>query len=290
MKILLLGADGQVGWELRRSLSILGEVNACLRADIDLEALDHLPSMLEKHQADVIVNAAAYTAVDKAESDAARAFCVNAQAVEGIAKHAKKTNALLVHYSTDYVFDGTKPTPYTEADTPNPQSVYGKSKLAGEEAIRASGCRHLIFRTSWVYAQRGGNFAKTMLRLAAERETLRVVADQRGAPTSAELIADVTALVIYRYSKENIAKTYNLCPQGVVSWYEYACYVIEQSRAAGAILKVKEISPITTADYPVPAPRPANSQLDCTKLQKDTAIVLPQWQLHVARLIEQLHH
>jgi dTDP-4-dehydrorhamnose reductase len=290
MKILLLGANGQVGWELRRSLSILGEVNACLRADINLEALDHLPSMLEKHQADVIVNAAAYTAVDKAESDAARAFCVNAQAVEGIAKHAKKTNALLVHYSTDYVFDGTKPTPYTEADTPNPQSVYGKSKLAGEEAIRASGCRHLIFRTSWVYAQRGGNFAKTMLRLAAERETLRVVADQRGAPTSAELIADVTALAIYRYSKENITKIYNLSTQGVVTWYEYACFVIEQARAAGAILKVKEISPITTAEYPVPAPRPANSQLDCTQLQRDTAIVLPQWQLHVARLIEQLHH
>jgi dTDP-4-dehydrorhamnose reductase len=290
MKILLLGANGQVGWELRRSLSILGEVNACLRADIDLEALDHLPSMLEKHQADVIVNAAAYTAVDKAESDAARAFCVNAQAVEVMAKHAKKTNALLVHYSTDYVFDGTKPTPYTESDKPNPQSIYGKSKLAGEEAIRVSGCRHLIFRTSWVYAQRGGNFAKTMLRLAAERETLRVVADQRGVPTSAELIADVTALAIYKYSKENIAKTYNLSPQGAVSWYEYVCFVIEQARAVGAILKVKEILPITTAEYPVPAPRPANSQLDCTQLQKDTAIVLPQWQLHVARLIEQLHH
>ncbi len=290
MKILLLGANGQVGWELRRSLSILGQVNAYTRTDIDLEMLYPLASILDTQQADVIVNAAAYTAVDKAESDAARAFCVNAQAVEVMAKHAKKTGALLVHYSTDYVFDGTKPTPYTEADVPNPQSVYGKSKLAGEEAIRASGCRHLIFRTSWVYSQRGGNFAKTMLRLAAERETLRVVADQRGAPTSAELIADVTALAITQYSKENIAKTYNLSPQGAVSWYEYACFVIEKARAAGVILKVQEILPITTAEYPVPAPRPANSQLDCTQLQKDTAIVLPQWQLHAARLIEQLHH
>jgi dTDP-4-dehydrorhamnose reductase len=290
MKILLLGTNGQVGWELRRSLCILGEVDACTRAEINLEDIDHLPSILDQHPADVIVNAAAYTAVDKAESEPELAFRVNAHAVDIIAKHAKKTGALLIHYSTDYVFDGTKPTPYTEEDIPNPINVYGKSKLAGEEAIRESGCRHIIFRTSWVYAQRGNNFAKTMLRLAAERDTLRVVADQRGAPTSAELIADVSAATIRQYCQQDITETINLCPLGNVSWYEYASFVIEKARQLGAQLRVKLISPISSSEYPVPAKRPANSSLNINKLNKSATLDMPQWQLHVARLIEQLHY
>jgi dTDP-4-dehydrorhamnose reductase len=288
MKLLLLGANGQVGWELRRSLCILGEVDACTRTEINLEDLDHLPSMLETYPADVIVNAAAYTAVDKAESEPELAFRVNAQAVAIIAQHAKKTGALLIHYSTDYVFDGTKTSPYTEDDIPNPINVYGKSKLAGEEAIRASGCRYIIFRTSWVYAQRGGNFAKTMLRLAAEKQTLKVVADQRGAPTSAELIADVTAHAINKYSKEEATETLNLSALGDASWHEYANFLIETARNLGVKLSVNEILPINTNEYPVPAPRPKNSSLSCEKLKYKLGIVTPMWKLHVDRLMQQL--
>ena len=197
-RLLLLGADGQVGWELRRALLPLGEVLPMTRAQADLSDLTGLKALLDRERPQIIVNAAAYTAVDKAESEPALAQRLNAEAPAVLAAWAAEYGAWLVHYSTDYVFDGTKPAPYTEADAPHPQSVYGRSKLAGEETIAASGCRHLMLRTSWVCAARGGNFAKTMLRLAAERDSLRVVADQIGAPTSAELIADTTALMLHR--------------------------------------------------------------------------------------------
>jgi dTDP-4-dehydrorhamnose reductase len=289
MKLLLLGSNGQVGWELQRSLSILGEVNSCSRAECDLEKLDHLQSMLESCPVDVIVNAAAYTAVDKAESEPERAFRVNAEAVYVIAQHAKKRGALLIHYSTDYVFDGTKQTPYTEDDIPNPINVYGKSKLAGEEAIRASGCRHIIFRTSWVYGHHGRNFAKAILHLAALGESLRVVVDERGAPTSAALIADVTVHSIKnRYSVQNVKNTYNICSRGVVSRYEYANRLVEAAISRAVLSDAVDIEPVNALLQGAAAQRPANSELDTTRIQNDFGLKLPHWQSSLNEFIEQL--
>ena len=297
-RILLLGADGQVGWELRRALLPLGEVVPLTRAQADLSDLASLKSLLEREQPQVLVNAAAYTAVDKAETEFDLAQRINAAAPQVLADYAAAHDAWLVHYSTDYVFDGRKAAPYTETDTPNPQSVYGRSKLAGEQAIAASGCRHLILRTSWVFAARGGNFAKTMLKLAAERDSLRVIADQFGAPTSAELIADVTALALHRVlfgsadpaRSDKLSGLYHLTASGSTSWYGYAQCVIAQAAARGLPLRsrAEQVQAIGTQDYPLPAPRPANSRLDCAKLQSTFSLCLPPWQTQVQRLIDEL--
>lgn len=293
MKILLLGKDGQVGWELQRSLAPLGELIASGRKDADLEDLDGLRALIRRIQPTVIVNAAAYTAVDKAESDSNKARRINAEAVGVLAEEASRLTAWLVHYSTDYVFDGSKSSAYIEEDPTNPLSMYGKTKLEGEELIRQSKTKHLIFRTSWVYAARGGNFAKTMLRLAKERDQLKVVADQHGAPTSAELIADVTALVLYRIGQNqnaSVAGTYHLTANGHTTWHQYAQYVLELAQARGIQLKAgcEAVEPILTEAYPVPAVRPKNSRLNTSKLTQTFHLHLPDWQYHVQRLIDEL--
>jgi dTDP-4-dehydrorhamnose reductase len=295
MKILLLGKDGQVGWELQRALAPLGEVLAYGRDGADLADAGALRALVAHTAPDVIVNAAAYTAVDKAETDQDAARAVNAAGVGVLAREAARLGAWLVHYSTDYVFDGAKPAAYLEDDVVAPQSVYGASKEAGEQAIRASGCRHLILRTSWVFAARGGNFAKTMLRLAQERDQMKVVGDQYGAPTSAELIADVTALCLYRLAHDAaLAKTasgtYHLAAGGETTWHGYAQFVVGQAARLGVQVKVAAecIQAIATSEYPVPAKRPANSRLDTQKLRQTFGLALPDWQVHVARLVSEI--
>ncbi|KRB83383.1 dTDP-4-dehydrorhamnose reductase [Duganella sp. Root198D2] len=291
MKILLIGKNGQVGHELQRTLLPLGELVALGRDGLDLSDLTAVKQVLESQAADVIVNASAYTAVDRAEADEAGAQAVNGAAVAAMAAYASARNALLVHYSTDYVFDGDKPAPYVEDDATAPQSAYGRSKRAGEEAIMASGCKALVFRTSWVFSAHGGNFIKTMLRLAGERDSLNVVADQFGAPTSAELIADVTALAVAAYRRSALAGgIYHLTAAGATSWHGLASYAIERAKVHGAALKVdpEQIKPIPTEAYPVPAKRPKNSRLDTSKLSTALDLQLPDWKIHVDRLIEQL--
>lgn len=291
MKILLLGRTGQVGSELQRTLLPLGDLIALSRSDADLENVGGLEDVLRNASPDVIVNATAYTAVDKAEGDEATAFKVNAEAVEVLASYCRQSGALLVHYSTDYVFDGTKQGGYVETDSPNPQSVYGRSKLAGERAIMQSGCKSLIFRTSWVFSTHGGNFIKTILRLARQRDTLNVVADQVGAPTSAELIADVTALAIAAFRSGRIAPgIYHLAPAGETTWHGLACYAIERARNHGwsLMLEPDKIIPIATEQYPLPAKRPNNSRLDTSKLREALGLRLPDWKAHVNRTIDQL--
>lgn len=295
MKMLLFGANGQVGWELRRSLLPLGELKACDRSAADLEDLDNLRAIVREIAPTIIVNAAAYTAVDNAESEPEKASRINAEAVELMANEAKRIDAWLVHYSTDYVFDGTKPEAYVETDEANPLSVYGKTKYQGEEAVRKSSCKHLIFRTSWVYASRGNNFAKTILRLASEREQLKVVADQVGAPTSAELIADVTAQALYQIIEdstktEQVGGTYHLTAAGETSWHGYAQYVLATAIERGHKLKVQpeQIEPIATAEYPTPAKRPANSRLDTTKLCQTFGVATPPWEVQVERAVAEI--
>ena len=287
MRLLVLGKNGQVGWELQRALAPLGEVIALGRAEADLENPAQLRNAVIAAGPGVIVNAAAYTAVDKAESEPERADRINHRAVAELAAMAAERGALLVHYSTDYVFDGRKSGPYIETDATAPRSVYGRTKLAGEAAIAASGVRHLIFRTSWVHSGRGSNFIRTMLRLAAERDSLRVVADQTGAPTSAELIADVTAQAI----AANLASgTYHLAAAGEASWHGLARFVIAEALAAGVPLKTTPdaVAPVTTADYPTPAARPANSRLDTAKLRTALAITLPDWRDGARRSVTEL--
>lgn len=294
MRILLLGKNGQVGWELQRALAPLGELVALDRhADGglcgDLTRLDALAASVARIQPDVIVNAAAYTAVDKAETEPALARTVNAEAVAVIARAAAARDALLVHYSTDYVFDGSGDAPWAEDAVPAPLSVYGHSKLEGEAAIRASGCRHLIFRTSWVHAARGGNFARTMLRLAAERERLTVIADQFGAPTGADLIADVSAHAIRSaMGRRELDGTYHLAAAGVTSWHGYAEFVVQQARNLGQVLKVQSIAPIATTDYPTAAVRPLNSRLDTRRLRRAFGLHLPDWRDGVARMLREI--
>ena len=294
MKILLLGKDGQVGWELQRSLAPLGELRACGRDEADLENIDAVCALINGFRPDAIVNAAAYTAVDKAESEPDKARAINALAVGRLARQAARHGAWLIHYSTDYVFDGGKPAPYREDDPANPLSVYGRTKREGEQLILDAAGRHLIFRTSWVYAARGGNFARTMLRLAKERETLSVVADQHGAPTSAELIADVTALALHRIGgateADRLAGIYHLAAAGTTTWHGYAQYVLELARANGAALKAgpERAVPIATEGYPVPAQRPKNSRLDTAKLEHAFGLRLPDWRHHVRRLVGEL--
>lgn len=292
MKILLLGKNGQVGWELQRALAPLGEVIACDREQADLENLHALQQLVQSVAPKIIVNAAAYTAVDKAESEVDRAELINHRAVALLAKEALSLNALLIHYSTDYVFDGLQGGFYKESDSAAPQSVYGVTKLAGEQAIVASGCRYLIFRTSWVYALRGNNFAKTMLKLAQQRNVLNVVGDQFGAPTSAELIADVTAFCLYRLHRDTEFPngTYHLVAGGETSWHGYAQFVITEAMRNGIALRVNPdlVQSIATADYFTSAKRPANSRLDTQKLKSTFSITLPDWQLGVSRLVSEL--
>ncbi|MCE4068982.1 MULTISPECIES: dTDP-4-dehydrorhamnose reductase [Pseudomonas] len=294
-KILLLGANGQVGWELQRALSPLARLVVCDRARADLSNSASLERLLDKEHPDFIVNAGAYTAVDKAEHDEDNARRVNCEAVSTLAGWAFRNRAWLVHYSTDYVFDGSGDQPFDEDAPTGPLGVYGQTKLEGELAIRSSGCQHLIFRTSWVYASRGANFAKTMLRLAKERDQLRVIADQVGSPTSAELIADITALVLSRLSvdpklRERAAGTYHLVASGETSWYRYAQFTIAEAIRQGCELRATPecVTPITTAEYPLPARRPANSRLANEKLQRTFRLELPDWEYHVSRMVREL--
>jgi len=291
VKIVLLGKDGQVGQELQRTLLALGELVALGRHSGDLNDLASLRATLEAYAPDVIVNAAAYTAVDKAEGDQEAAAQINTHAVSTLAQYAKVSGSLLVHYSTDYVFDGASETPYAETDPTGPQSVYGATKLAGETAILDSGCKALIFRTSWVFSSQGGNFLKTILRLAHTKTSLNVVADQFGAPTSAELIADVTALAINSHRQEMLPDgVYHLTASGVASWFEFARYIVTRAAAAGATLQLAadRISAIPASSYPTPAKRPQNSRLDTTKLSRALQLQLPHWTAHTDRAIEQL--
>jgi dTDP-4-dehydrorhamnose reductase len=295
MKVLLFGKGGQVGWELQRSLAPLGELVALDFDSTDLHAdfsrPEQLSDTIRTVRPDVIVNAAAHTAVDKAESEPEFARTLNATAPGVVAQAAHEVGALMVHYSTDYVFNGSGHQPWREGDATGPLSVYGRTKLEGEQLVAAHCPRHLIFRTSWVYAARGGNFAKTMLRLAKERERLTVIDDQYGAPTGAELLADVTAHAIRATLREPAkAGLYHLVAGGETTWHGYARFVVEQARLAGVALKVSPdaVDAVPTSAFPTPATRPQNSRLDTAKLQATFDVVLPHWQAGVGRMLREI--
>jgi dTDP-4-dehydrorhamnose reductase len=292
MKILLFGKGGQLGWELQRALDPLGEVVALGTTSSPLHADFSRPELLAQTvrsvRPDVIVNAAAHTAVDKAESEPALAEALNARAPAVLAQEAAALGAWLVHYSTDYVFDGSGQTPRDEQSPTAPLSVYGRSKLAGEEAIRASGCRHLILRTSWVYGARGGNFARTMLRLAGERDRLTVIDDQFGAPTGADLLADITAHALRACREQpELGGTYHAVAAGETTWHGYARFVIAWARAQGLPLKVADdaVEAVPTTAFPTPARRPLNSRLSTAKLRQAFDLTLPPWQKGVERML-----
>lgn len=291
MRILLTGKGGQVGHELRHALAPIAEVIAVSTHDCDFTDADAIEALVSRVRPHVIINPAAYTAVDKAESEPDRAAAINATAPGVLAKQAQRLDALLIHYSTDYVFDGTQSTPYTEVDRTNPQSVYGATKLAGETAIQQQGARHLILRTSWVYGLHGQNFPKTMLRLAAERETLNVVADQWGAPTSASLLANVTAQLLSQPITAAQSGVYHVSASGRTNWHAYACRVIERARALGWPLKVaaQAVNAIPSSAYPTPAKRPPSGCLDTTKFQETFGIHLPSWDSEVDAFVNALH-
>lgn len=294
MKILLLGKNGQIGWELQRSLAPLAELVALDRNGADglcgdLSDIEGLRQTIRSVAPDVVVNAAAYTAVDKAESAVEQAYLLNAQAVGSIAQEVKALGGWLVHYSTDYVFDGHGDTAWQELDVPHPLNVYGASKLQGEQAIQVSGCRHLIFRTSWVYGAWGANFVKTILRLAAERERLTIINDQIGAPTGADLIADVTAHALRcAMARPELAGLYHLAASGQTSWHGYADMVIRHAKECGRQLLVRTVDPISADLYPVPAQRPLNSKLNTDKLCDRFMLQMPTWQQGVKRMVREL--
>ncbi len=283
MKILLTGTSGQVGWELARTLLPIGTVIELNRTQADMSDLKNLKKIIQQQQPDVIVNPAAYTAVDKAETEKDLAFLINGEAPGVLAEESKKIGALFVHYSTDYVFDGTMHEAYLEEDTTNPINTYGLSKFAGEQAIKSTGCNYLILRTSWVYASRGNNFLKTMLRLAAEREELRIVDDQIGAPTWARLIAEATAHIVRQSMLEKkvnafSSDTYHLTSSGQTSWCGFAKAIIKSAKEEHNLtLKNKNILPIATNEYPLPAKRPANSLLSTQKLEQRFGLKMPSW-------------
>ncbi len=292
--ILITGADGQIGWEARRAFAPLGRIVAARRGDIDLAKASAIRDVVRHVRPDVIVNAAAYTAVDRAESEPDLAFAVNAEAPRVLAAEAVASGALLVHYSTDYVFDGSNTAPYTEWDEPDPSSVYGASKLAGDRAVLASGARHLIFRTSWVYGVRRHNFMLTMLRLARERDELTVVDDQTGTPTPAALIASTTAAIVAQVTAggEEAASAsrwgvYNLVARGATTWHAFTRRILtldphrEEQRCA-------RVTPIGTADYPTAARRPAYSVLDPTKLERTFGLRMPEWESQLELLMRSL--
>ena len=296
MKLILLGSNGQLGWELQRSLSSLSEIFVCNRNVVDFNDLDRLRNLVRDYRPDIIVNAAAYTNVDKAESDSENAFRVNFEAVELLANEAAVLNSWLIHYSTDYIFDGTKNSSYKEEDKSNPKSVYGKSKLQGELAIMDSKCKYLIFRTSWMYSTYGHNFVNTVLRIAKERRELRVVCDQIGTPTSAELVADVSSLCLSRIVQDGMTSkdfsgVYHLTPTGKTSWYNFAKYVIIETKKLGGVFLTdpENIIAINTSEYPLPADRPANSILNSQKLCKTFNLYLPSWKIHADRAIKELY-
>ena len=293
IKILVTGKNGQVGHELMRSLAPLGRVIGVDVKECDLTQSAMINAMLDKVKPDVIVNPAAYTAVDKAESEPTIAHAVNAQAPKVLALYASKRNIPIVHFSTDYVFDGTKEGAYVEDDPVGPKSVYGKTKNLGEEAVRKSAAKVVILRTSWVFGAHGVNFLKTMLKLAQERDKLSIVADQVGAPTSARMLADVTAEIVRQLLDQGAYRkygTYHLVAEGETSWYGYARYVIEQASSLGLKTKIaaKDVKAIGTKDYPMPAPRPANSRLDTTKIKETFGITLPTWQEEVDLVLREL--
>jgi dTDP-4-dehydrorhamnose reductase len=295
MKILLLGKNGQVGWELQRSLAPLGELVAPDRDSKELcgdfTDLEGLARTVRSVKPEVIVNAAAHTAVDKAESEAGLARTINGLAPGVLAQEAKSINAWLVHYSTDYVFDGSGDRPWLEDDATAPLNVYGATKLEGEQLIQQSGCRHLIFRTSWVYGARGGNFAKTMLKLARERDSLSVIDDQIGAPTGADLLADVSAHAIRAArQRPELSGLYHLVASGETTWHGYASFVLDFARSKGIQLKVAPdaIKAVPTSAFPTPARRPHNSRMDTKKLQHAFDLYLPQWQTGVARMLSEV--
>jgi len=311
LRILLLGAQGQLGHALAQTLPVWGELLAFGRQQADLAQAEALCALLDQHQPQLIVNAAAYTAVDKAEQEPGVAHAINAQAPAVLAQWAAAHGAVLVHYSTDYVFDGQSPQPYTEVDVPAPQSVYGQSKWAGERAVQAAGGRHLVFRTSWVVGAHGGNFLKTMLRLGAERDSLRVVADQHGAPTSTDLIAHTTLEVLkqmrahpggpgqsphpadeHAWASANDTRwgLYHLAAAGETTWHAYACHVVARATALGWPMRASatNIEAIATDQYPLPAPRPANSRLNTQRLQSHFGVALPDWRVGVDAVLASL--
>lgn len=293
-KILLTGKNGQVGWELQRTLASLGQVVALDVEDMDLSNVDSIRNKVREIAPHIIVNPAAHTAVDKAESEPELAMAINGIATGVLAEEAKRLDALLIHYSTDYVFDGSKASPYIETDVPRPQSVYGKTKLAGERAIIASGCNQLILRTSWVYGVHGGNFVKTILRLAKERDELRIVADQFGAPTWARLLAESTAQMIAKCDgglAKELSGVYHLTPSGRTNWHEFAQEIVRLARRYDAELANKSlvIHPITTQEYPVPAKRPLSSSLDTSKAVAAFGLALSDWQADLAKCVALLY-
>jgi dTDP-4-dehydrorhamnose reductase len=289
MRVLLLGKNGQLGWELQRSLAPLGDLIAVDHSAVDLADPRALRAAIRRYAPGLIVNAAAYTSVDNAEFEIELADRVNGQACQVMAEEAVSLNALLVHYSTDYVFDGQGSTPWTETDAVAPLNRYGLSKAAGEQAIIQSGCRFLIFRTSWNYGVRGESFARKILRLAKERVTLDIVADQVGAPTGADLIADVSALAIQQVlQRPELQGLYHLAASGEVSWHGYASYVIDFARANGEQFAVMTINPIETSAYPTLARRPLNSRLNTQKLRDNFSLHLPDWQSGVTRMLREV--
>jgi dTDP-4-dehydrorhamnose reductase len=292
-RIVITGTTGQVGWQLQRTLAPLGEIIACTRSQVDFAKPQEAARFVRDQKPDIVVNAAAYTAVDRAESEPERAHVVNADTPARIAQDLAHTSGLLIHYSTDYVFDGNKPGPYTESDPTGPLNAYGHTKLAGELAIAASGCAHIILRTTWVYDIRGKNFLRTVLRLAREREELAMVADQHGAPTWARAIAEATAQIVARSMQGRSASgwrdtgTFHLTAAGQTTWAGFAEQILEEYEALaewpadtgewGAPLVAKRVVPITTEQFPTPARRPCNSVLDNSKLQSTFGLALPDW-------------
>ncbi len=293
MNILLFGKTGQVGWELQRALAPLGTVTA---VDVksttfcgDFSNPEGVAETVRRVRPDVIVNAAAHTAVDKAESEREFAELLNATSVKAIAVEAEKLGAWLIHYSTDYVFPGTGERPWLETDAVAPLNVYGETKLAGEKAVQENCTKHLIFRTSWVYAGKGNNFAKTMLRLAKDRPELSVINDQFGAPTGAELLADCTAHAIRTaLHKPEVAGLYHLVASGTTTWHDYAALVFAEAKAAGMALAIEKLNAVPTSAYPTPARRPTNSRLNTEKFQRQFELVLPDWQVGVKRMLAEL--
>ena len=283
MNILVTGGSGQVGFELQRTLSPFGAILATGRQELDLADSQAIERYLEQHQPDCIVNAAAYTAVDRAESEPDLAHALNAGLPATLAQYAAAKNIWLVHYSSDYVYPGTGTAPWTEESETGPLSTYGQTKLAGDQAIQASGAKHLIFRTSWVYSARGNNFMKTMLRLGAEKETLNIVNDQHGSPTPARLIAQVTALALYRVFQadqpQQYQGIYHLAPRGTTHWHEFAQAIFEAAAGQGTQLKIRpeNVHGIPTRDYPTPAARPLNSRMGLDKLEQTFSLQLPEW-------------
>lgn len=296
MKILLLGKNGQVGWELQRSLAPLGEVISLDRNGLnqwcgDLSKPDQIYQTIVDIAPNVVVNASAYTAVDLAETEQDMANLINHVAVGKIAEACAQIKALLVHYSSDYVFDGEGISKFNETDTLKPLNVYGQTKALGEQAIQNAQCNYLIFRTSWVFAQKGKNFLKTMLALSQQREELSIIDDQVGAPTSAELIADVSAHAIVQTLRDQTKiGIYHLVASGETSWFEYANYIFEQAKNLGVNLAIQQVNPIPTVAYPTPAKRPHNSRLNNQKIQHAFQIYLPDWKVHVQRTVIEVFH